>query len=333
MPRCLSRLYPGLLLLVLGSWAEARQLAGGSPRLPDGVRTELDLPYAGTANPKQRLDLYLPARAATTEPLPVIAYVHGGGWRGGDKRGAGGQLALYASTGDYAAASIGYRLTDEATWPAQIHDCKAAIRWLRAHAATYNLDPNRIGVMGTSAGGHLVAMLGTSGDVAELDGSLGAHGDQSSRVQCVVDWCGPTDFTVLDANEHRTGPLALLLGGPLAERRDASREASPTTYVSKDDPPFLCIHGTHDAVVPFRQSALLDQALEGVGVECVLLRVEGGGHKLPFRNPAVADRARQFFDHHLRERRDGLSDETLDAAAAPATSAATPASQSVRPAD
>jgi len=289
--------------------------AGGPPRLPDNVKAELDLPYAGTDNPKQRLDLYLPRKPAANKPLPVIAFIHGGGWKSGDKRGAAGLLAGFTQSGNYATASIGYRLTDEASWPAQIHDCKAAIRWLRANAATYNLDPDRIGVMGTSAGGHLVAMLGTSGDVAELEGSLGEHRDQSSRVKCVVDQFGPTDFTAIFteigwARDRPDGAVALLLGGPVSERRDASRAASPITYISKDDPPFMCVHGTDDAVVPFSQSELLDKALAGVDVECVLLKIEGAGHGgFP---PAVADRIRKFFDKHLRGHDHTLADEHIE---------------------
>jgi len=296
--------------------------AGGPPRLPDNVKAELDLPYAGTDNPKQRLDLYLPRKPASDKPLPVIAFIHGGGWKSGDKRGAGGLLAGFAQSGNYATASIGYRLTGEAGWPAQIHDCKAAIRWLRANAATYNLDPDRIGVMGTSAGGHLVAMLGTSGDVAELEGSLGEHCDQSSRVKCVVDQFGPTDFAAIFteigwARDRPDGAVALLLGGPVSERRDAALAASPITYISKDDPPFMCVHGTDDALVPFSQSELLDKALAGVEVECVLLKVDGGGHG-GFRNPKVPDRIRKFFDNHLLGRDHALADEVVEDGVRPA---------------
>lgn len=282
------------------------------PRLPDNVRAELDLPYAGTDNPKQRLDLYLPGKPASAKPLPVIAFIHGGGWQSGDKRHAGGLLAAFAQSGQYATASIGYRLTGEATWPAQIHDCKAAIRWLRGHAATYNLDPDRIGVMGTSAGGHLVAMLGTSGDIADLEGPLGPHCDQSSRVTCVVDQFGPTDFGLIaEAHDRPNGPVARLLGGPARELLETSRAASPITYVSKDDPPFMCVHGTDDAVVPFRQSEVLDEALEAVGVDCVLLKIEGGGHG-GFRSPDIADRIGKFFDKHLRGQDHSLTDERIE---------------------
>ena len=296
---------------------EARQFfkkrlaAGGPPRLPESVKAEFDLPYAGTDNPRQRLDLYLPRKPTSDRPLPVIAFIHGGGWQSGDKRQAGGLLAAFAQSGDYATASIGYRLTGEVGWPAQIHDCKAAIRWLRANAAAYHLDPDRIGVMGTSAGGHLVALLGTSGDVAALEGSLGPHCDTSSRVSCVVDQFGPTDFSVIgETHDRPNGPVAKLLGGSVRDRPEDARAASPVTHASKDDPPFMCVHGTNDAVVPFRQSEVLEEALENAGVDCVLLKVDGGGHG-GFRNPAVADRIRKFFDNHLRGHDHVLADEPI----------------------
>ena len=165
--------------------------------------------------------------------------------------------------------------------------------------------------MGTSAGGHLVAMLGTSGGIADLEGSLGQHCDQSSRVTCVVDQFGPTDFSVIgEAHDRPNGPVALLLGGPARERVEVARAASPITHVSKDDPPFMCVHGTHDAVVPFSQSEVLDEALEAAGVDCVLLKIEGAGHGgFP---PAVADRIRTFFDKHLQGHDHTLADEHIE---------------------
>ena len=152
------------------------------PRLPEGVKLVADLPYADNDNPRQQLDLLLPERPADEKPLPVVVFIHGGAWRGGDRKGGQRMVAPLVAAGDYAGASVGYRLSGEAIWPAQIHDCKAAIRWLRANAKKYNLDPDKIAVWGASAGGHLVAMLGTSGGVKELEGTLGKHTDQSSRV-------------------------------------------------------------------------------------------------------------------------------------------------------
>src|SRR5581483_3788056 len=175
-----------LLALVLVSAASGQQ-----PRRPDNVNREVDVVYGKAGDIDLKLDLYLP-KAEAKKPRPVVVWIHGGGWSGGNKS-SGARLADLVSTGDYAGVSVGYRLTGVAPWPAQIHDCKAAIRWIRANAKKYNFDPDRIGVWGSSAGGHLVSMLGTSGDVKDLEGSNGSPG-QSTRVRCVVDFCGPSDF-------------------------------------------------------------------------------------------------------------------------------------------
>ena len=150
----------------------------------------------------------------------------------------------------YAVASINYRLSQHAVFPAQIEDCKAAIRWLRANAAKYHLDPDHIGVWGASAGGHLVALLGTTGSVKELEGK-GGNLDQSSRVQCVVDWFGPTDLATMGGSHDKPGsPESRLIGGPVQENKEKARKASPLTYVSKDSAPFLIMHGDQDNTVP-----------------------------------------------------------------------------------
>jgi acetyl esterase/lipase len=279
----------------------------------DGVKAVLDIPYAGTDNPKQKLDLYLPAKRASDGPLPILAFVHGGAWQKGDKRGAGTMLMPLVQSGKYAFASIGYRLTGEAIWPAQIHDCKAAIRWLRANAGTYDLDPNHIGVMGMSAGGHLVAMLGTGGNVAELEGELGGHRDVDSRVQCVINVCGPTDFpNFRTAQEKHDTAVAILIGGPLKANPDAARRVSPITYVTNDDPPFMCIHGTEDTVVPISQSEVLAQALSRSGVECVMVPITGGGHAISW-NPQILDRVKLFFDRHLIDSPQRMPDGPVEA--------------------
>ena len=169
---------------------KAREAAGKS-----AVELRLDQAYAGNENPKQMVDVYLPKKRNSEKPLPVIALIHGGGWVNGDRLGYAAQAIQLARTGDYAAVTVGYRLTKEASWPAQVHDCKAAIRWIRAHAEKLNLAADKIAVWGSSAGGHLSSLLGTSGDVKELEGDLGPNTSFSSRVQCVVNLCGPEDFT------------------------------------------------------------------------------------------------------------------------------------------
>lgn len=269
-------------------------------QVPDTIVTEFDLPYAGTSNARQKLDIYVPKIKKSVHPLPVVAFIHGGAWRAGDKRSGADTLIPLVASGDYIGVSIGYRLSNEATWPAQIHDCKAAIRWLKAHAEKYNLDPTRIGVTGTSAGGHLVAMLGTSGDVPALEGNLGSHLTESSRVACVVDLFGPSDLLSMGGSHNNANsPESQLVGGPLQETQEVARDASPTQYVTEDDPPFLLIHGTEDPLVPFQQSTLLHAKLEKSEVETLLIPIEKGKHG-NFDTPEVAKRMRQFFDRNLR---------------------------------
>lgn len=300
------------LLLLLGAVIAALAAATDSkaaqpaqqPRpLPESIRLEADIPYADTDNPRQQIDLLLPKEPAGEGPLPVVAFIHGGAWRGGDKRGGRGQVAPLVASGKFAGVSIGYRLTNEATWPAQIHDCKAAIRWIRGNAKKYNLDPNKIAVWGSSAGGHLVAMLGTSGGVKELEGALGKHTDQDSRVTCVVNFFGPTDFSVIgdfpSQIDHyaANAPESLLIGGPVKDNPEKARSASPITFVSADDPPFLTIHGTKDQLVPFDQGKRLHEALKKAGVSSILIPAEEGGHG--FRSREVPERVRAFLSKHL----------------------------------
>ena len=203
------------------------------PRLPEGTNAHRDLEYVDGGHERNKLDLYLPAKA--DGPLPLIVWIHGGAWLGGSKEGC--PAVPFVAKG-YAVASINYRLSQHAVFPAQIEDCKAAIRWLRANAKKYHLDPDHIGVWGASAGGHLVALLGTSGDVKELEGN-GGNLDQSSRVQCVVDWFGPTDFTKMGGshdNPDSPGGAAHRRPGP-GEQGEGRARPAPITYVSKDDPP------------------------------------------------------------------------------------------------
>jgi acetyl esterase/lipase len=268
------------------------------------AQTFRNIEYARADGKSLLLDLYLPAGSAAE--LPVIVWVHGGGWATGDK-GDGGPAARMTARG-YAVASINYRLSWEARFPAQIEDCKAAIRWLRANASRYNLDPNRIGVWGSSAGGHLAALMGTSGDVRELEGGLG-NATQSSRVQAVIDWYGPADLlkmqseslacSVIDHNSP-VSPESLLLGCPIQICPDRARRASSVTYATADDPPFLIMHGTADCLVPPLQSRDLSDALEAAGVDATLKFIQGAGHggdefELAENQKLVND----FFDKHL----------------------------------
>lgn len=279
---------------------------GTQPRpVPPDIEALRDLAYADTDNPRQKLDLYLPKARKSDKPLPVIVFIHGGGWKAGDKTSGLGNVSRFVQSGEYAGVSVGYRLTNEAQWPAQIHDCKAAIRWIKAHAKEYNLDASKIGVWGTSAGGHLVSHLGTSGDVKELEGTLGKHMDQNSSVTCVVNFFGPENFVTMvrqpstvDRTKGKEYPEALLLGGAVPDREAVAREASPVTHVSKGDAAFFTAHGTKDPLVPYAQGEEIHAALQKSGVPSLLQEMTNGGHG--FRSPILDERVKQFFDLHLR---------------------------------
>jgi acetyl esterase/lipase len=255
---------------------------------------------------RQKLDLFLPAKGTN---LPLIINIHGGAFRAGTK--SDGVPLPYLAKGS-AVASIGYRLSQHAVFPAQIDDCKAAVRWLRANAAKYGLDPDQFAAWGASAGGHLSAMLGTAGDVKEFD--AGEHLEVSSRVQAVVDYFGPTDFLQMDTHRLPNGqlhdpagsPESQLVGGAIQENKEKTKRANPVTYVTKADPPFLIVHGDSDPLVPHHQSELLASALEKAGVPVTFYTVKGAGHGR-FSDPKVAELTAEFLAKHLRPERPALS--------------------------
>jgi len=260
-----------------------------------------DLAYVTNGHARQTLDLFLPAGGTNA---PLIVWVHGGAWLGGSKESA---PALRFLRSGYAVASVNYRLSQHAIFPAQIQDCKAAIRWLRAHAPQFGYDGSRIGVWGSSAGGHLVALLGTSGDVKAFD-TVGAHRDVSSRVQCVVDFFGPSDLTAMAKqappdsqldHDAPDSPESRLVGGPIQERKELARTANPITYVTPDDPPFLILHGDKDNVVPIGQSEWMHAALKKAGVDSTCEVVKGAGHGFG-RRPEVDAMVTEFFAKHLK---------------------------------
>lgn len=319
-PRQLRSPFALVLLAFLVMPAPEAAAQFGRARVPDTVELKANIPYAGTDSRWQQLDLLLPRRRSSDRPLPVIVYIHGGAWLAGDRAAGHGQLAAIVASGEYVGASVGYRLTREAIWPAQIHDCKAAIRWIRANAGKHGIDPGKIGVVGDSAGGHLVAMLGTSSGVEDLEGSLGPHAGVSSAVQCVVDRFGPSDLAAMkdypSQMEHdaASSPEGLLIGGRVSEKKEVAAAASPITYVSPGDPPFLILHGSKDMIVPFNQSERLAAALKKAKVECCFITVEGAGHG-GFRNPEVRKRQRQFLDKHLRGVKVTISEEAIPVSA------------------
>jgi len=271
---------------------------------PDAV-IQRDLVYKRINGRELRLDLYRPQNAAG--PSPVILWIYAPGWSHGRKEQ---HIPLISFVNDgYSVTSIELRFSGEAPFPAQIEDCKAAVRWLRANAAKYNLDADRIGAAGHSGGGHLAALLGTSGGVQELEGS-GDNMSYSSRVQAVCDVSGPSDLLRLyhDASDPSTGtrPKAIsyidaLLGGPAEQNKTKAIAASPITYVSKDDPPFLIIHGEKDFGVPASQGELLAAALKAAGVETTL-EITPRGHSVGLGGPTLRPIIKAFFDKHLKAR-------------------------------
>ena len=265
----------------------------------------------------QMLDLILPNKRVSKDPLPVIAFIHGGGWRNGNKSSGVNRVVGLVQTGRYAGVSIGYRLTGESIWPAQIHDCKAAIRWLRGNAKTHELNPDKIAVWGSSAGGHLVSMLGSTGGVEELEGKLGQHLDQSSRVTAVVNYYGPSALLQMDDHPGKmkhnapNSPESLLVGAPIQEAKEKTRQVSPLTHVSEDDAPHLHVHGTKDPLVPFHQSQIYHAALQKVGVESTLITVKDGGHNAP--RAVGENQVRLFLGRFLWGKGEKLTDETVNA--------------------
>ena len=286
-----------IALIVLAS----TKVAPANARL-DGFRNLLDLPYANSDHPRQTLNLYLPENPVSKK-IPLIAYIHGGAWRKGDKSFGIHRIRKFLRGGQFAAASIGYRLTDEGPWPLQIHDCKAAIRWLKANADQYGYDASNIAVMGNSAGGHLVAMLGVSADVPEMSGRLGLHLDMDTRVKCVVDFCGPANLlTMVDqpsTMRHDTpdSPEGQLVGGYVRKRSKVALDASPQTHVSKADAPILVVHGDKDPLVPVQQARDFHEALLKGKVDSTLVILKGMGHGL--RHPELDRRIEAFFAKHL----------------------------------
>lgn len=293
-------------LLCLGNadFLTAQERVGRrGPRLPAGTQVDRDLVYAKVDDRDLHLDLYRPSGE---NAKPLVIWVHGGGWKGGSKNGAGPALVLLQH--GYAVASVEYRLSGEAIFPAAIEDCKAAVSFLRTHAGKFGLDPERFGAWGSSAGGHLVSLIGTTGDTDEFE-SHAISQQSPSNVQAVCNWFGPSDFLRMNDFESTidhdaaNSPESRFIGGPIQTNADKCRAANPMSYVSKQDPPFLHQHGDKDRLVAFNQSELLHQELKRVGVETTLHRVINGDHGFRGAEESrerIVRRSIDFFDQHLK---------------------------------
>lgn len=264
--------------------------------LPD-VRNEKDVDYLGPDR-KEKLDLYLPTVDAPPKGYPAVLIIHGGGWSGGDKGAAREQnIGTTLAKSGYVGASVNYVLAKKQdsfaktlgeVWPRNLHDCKIAVRWLRRNASKYRIDPDRIGVIGGSAGGHLAALVALTSPADGLDPKE-PWGDVSCRVQATIPLYGVHDFALMSK------------GGEDAE---LMHRASPVTYATKDDPPVLIFHGTKDATVPLAQSERLAEALKQAGVDRELVVVEGAPHSfhLEPKQQDLRPKVLAFLDRHLKAR-------------------------------
>lgn len=262
-------------ILGLAGWASASSVSAQNGGKLD-VHLENDLVYGQGGGEELKLDLARPP-SHRKGPFPAVVCIHGGGWRLGQRQQLSKLTELLASRG-FVAVTVSYRLAPKHRFPAQIEDCKAAVRWLRAHADKYRLKADRIGAVGFSAGGHLACLLGTTNGQAGFEGH-GGHEKQSSRIQAVVSFFGPTDLSAKNWPKEVEGFfLVPFLGGTLEEKADLYRKCSPIHYVSKEAPPFLFFHGDKDQLVNIDQSQKLSQKLQDAGVAAQLVTLTGAGH-------------------------------------------------------
>jgi acetyl esterase/lipase len=274
----MSNLKVSLCALFIGmpalpSYAQVQTNAVIIPPPPDGIVVLHDVVFGKGGDHDLHAEIAYPNEAKG--PLPAVIYIHGGGWIGGSQKQS---PILQLAKNGYFAASIEYRLSNVAKWPAQIEDCKLGVRWLRADAAKYNVDPHRIGVWGASAGGHLVTCLGTMADVKEFEEDGGYPG-VSSAVQVVVDFFGPTDFITPNIYSQQALQLTTgLFGVPREQNIDLWKSGSPIFFVKAGDPPMLLVHGEADTLVPVAQSTTFDATLAQAGVPHQLLIVKNAEH-------------------------------------------------------
>ncbi|MGB0581487.1 MAG: alpha/beta hydrolase fold domain-containing protein [Limisphaerales bacterium] len=261
-----------------------------------------DVQYAKIDGLPLKLDLYLPKNRTDTPPL--LVWIHGGNWKSGRKDRC--PLA-WLTRHDFAVTSLQYRLSGQAIFPAQIHDCKGAVRWLRANAEMYRYSAEKVDVSGISAGGHLATLIGTSSGMKELEGTVGGNLDQSSRAQARLNMCGASDFVRIRTLHYRkdldnpNAILAQLLGGPFMKKRDLARLDSPVPDISEDDPPLLIFHGEKDPLVPLDQSIHLSDRYRNAGLAVSLETIPNEPHvPQEFWDARRRSLTLDFFNQHLR---------------------------------
>ena len=261
-----------------------------------------DLPY-DVVHKSQCLDVYL---TSSDKPTPAMIYIHGGGWRAGSKKRVPEWLKVFVADGQLSVIAVEYRFTSVATHPAQVTDCMRAVQFVRHNAKAWKIDPERIGVTGGSAGGHLSAYVALHDDVAITD-SNDVVQRYSSRVTCAVSFAGPTDWSLLGTIEHGHPAYRQLLGytpdTPVSRMKaELLRDVSPISFASRDDPPIMQIHGDHDDVVPLQHASNLHSRLESLGVNSELVVIPGGKHAVAGAGGMHAKRATEFVRKQLIDR-------------------------------
>ncbi len=293
----------GSLLFVAAVALAAQQIPHGAPLYGRGptssaedISVKNDVPYGTAGGQKLLLDLYQPA-VETLKPRAAVVLIHGGGWTSFDKSTMQG-MGIFLARQGFVAVSVDYRLLHDSQnrWPAQLDDVQMAVRWLRAHAGKYNIDPDHIGAFGHSAGAQLAALLGMEDTRDNSDPALAKY---SSRVQAVVDVSGPTDFT-RDHDPEGDAQLASFFGGDYNKAGDVWRDASPVDHVAKSDAPFLIIHGTRDEFVPIAQAQELNDKLQQAHVPVTFVKVnDGHTFTTPEARRQLALETLTFFSRYL----------------------------------
>jgi acetyl esterase/lipase len=271
--------------------------AASSAQAPGSAPTHRDVAYDDD-HASQCLDVYL---AKADKPTPAMIYLHGGGWRAGSKKNIPAWLRKFVEDGQLSVVSVEYRFTNVATHPAQVNDCLRAVQFVRENAVKWNIDTNRLGVTGGSAGGHLSAYVALHDDAAD------AKSDDpvkrlSSRVACAVSFAGPTDWTLLSTIDHRHPAYRQLIGyEPDTPATDLAaqliKDVSPISFVSQDDPPIMQVHGDKDTIVPIEHASNLHEKLEAASVESELVVIPGGNHGVA--GAGNSKRATSFVKQHL----------------------------------
>lgn len=280
--------------------------------VPTGVTVETNITYTETEQGSLSLDLFIP-KTKQAKPTPLVIFIHGGAWKGGNRRHIGAFGREWLPLEGYTVATISYRLSGVAPFPAQLADIRAAIRWAHANAEAYNIDPDRIALMGVSAGGHLAALVATS---LEQPGSVFGIAESEQELalpplRAVVDLFGPTDLW--EGEDQRLAmvgswcgddhPVSDLLGGPMDNKRELVELANPINFITAQSPPFYIIHGDMDPIVPYQQSLMLYEALTTAGVDATLYRVKKGGHGWGdgFKAPELKKGMLEFLARYLKK--------------------------------